>query len=77
LSLAARNLCLDQGPLGATGHYGSDGSSPNSRVTRYGQVSGTIGENLSYGVKTALEVVFKLLIDDGVPNRGHRNNMLN
>lgn len=34
-------------------------------------------ENLSLGHKDIREAIVDLLIDDGIPNRGHRNNLLN
>jgi uncharacterized protein YkwD len=35
-----------------------------------------MAENIAYGENPAREVVLQLLIDDGVYDRGHRNNLL-
>jgi uncharacterized protein YkwD len=59
------------------GHYGSDGSSPFQRIDRYGEAAGYQAENISYGPNTGTEIIMGLFIDDGVPDRGHRTNMLN
>ncbi len=76
LSLAAQWLADDQANTGTIGHYGSDGSSPFERMNRYGKWLITAGENCAYGPKTGREIVAQLLIDDGVPGRGHRINIL-
>ncbi|UTC78796.1 CAP domain-containing protein [Treponema sp. OMZ 799] len=76
LSLAAQWLADDQAKTGQAGHYGSDGSSPFDRMNRYGKWLITAGENCAYGPKTGREIVAQLLIDDGVPDRGHRINIL-
>lgn len=72
LSLAARDHVRDQGPTGATGHVGSDGSGPHTRIDRYGHWSKTAGEDIDYGNTDARKIVTSLLVDDGVPDRGHR-----
>lgn len=72
---AARDHVTDQGKTGATGHDGSDGSTPGERVGRYLDCS-RIGENISYGYNHARKIVIQLLLDDGVPSRGHRKNLL-
>ncbi|MDR1899371.1 MAG: hypothetical protein LBQ55_05125 [Treponema sp.] len=76
LFLAARDHTLDQGRTGRTGHDGSDKSTPASRTARYGQGS-YVGENIAYGSRTGRETIIDLLVDDGVPSRGHRQNIMN
>ncbi len=77
LTRAARDHARDQGPRGATGHDGADGSTPFARMNRYGSWNGSAAENVSYGSPTAREVVLQLIIDDGVRSRGHRRNIFN
>jgi len=77
LTLAARDHTHDQGRTGSTGHTGSDGSSVVNRLDRYGRWDLSAGENISYGFNEARKIVAALLIDDGVPSRGHRKNLLN
>ena len=75
LRLAAADLVRDQGETGETGHVSSDGLDFGARMARRGG-DPYGGENISYGYDTAREVVLQLLIDDGVPSRGHRANLL-
>lgn len=76
MSKAARDHVRDLARTGSVSHQGSDGSWPDGRLARYGTVIGTSGENLQFGAATARDVVINLVIDDGVPSRGHRKNML-
>lgn len=73
LCLGANDHVLDQSKSGKTGHKGADGSFVRERIDRYGHSNGC-GENLAYGPKTARDIVVQLVIDDGVPDRGHRTN---
>jgi len=77
LSQAARDHARDQGQTGQTGHGGSDRSTMDKRMERYGTWGKTIGENIAYGAVTARDIVIQLLVDDGVPSRGHRTNIFN
>jgi uncharacterized protein YkwD len=74
MSLGARQHVEDQGPRGTTGHEGRDGSNMEDRVNRYG-TGRYLGENISYGTDTARAMIIRLIIDDGVPSRGHRKNL--
>jgi uncharacterized protein YkwD len=75
LSRAARDHVIDQGKIGALGHTGSNNSSPFERINRYGRWQKSAGENISYGAETATAVVRDLIVDDGIPDRGHRHNI--
>lgn len=76
LSLAAQTHSSTQGETDQTGHTGVDGSSPFTRIEKYGTFK-TAGENISYASISGRDIVVQLLIDDGVPSRGHRKNIMN
>jgi uncharacterized protein YkwD len=73
---AARDHCGDMGPKGLNGHNGSNGRTPADRMSFRGIWSGSVAENLAFGRTDAVDIVVGLLIDDGVPSRGHRRNIL-
>jgi uncharacterized protein YkwD len=75
MCLAAKDHANDLALKGVTGHKGSDGSSPNARLERYGSWEGVVGESIVYEVSTPREIVIGMIIDDGTPNRGHRRNI--
>ncbi len=60
---------------GHTGHVGHKGFSKRTRGLLGKYLA--IGENCDYGNRNALDIVMSLLIDDGIPDMGHRDNMLN
>lgn len=76
LSLAARQHSSTQGETNQTGHTGIDGSTPFTRIEKYGTYK-TAGENISYRSMSGRDIVVQLLIDDGVSSRGHRKNIMN
>lgn len=75
MSLAARDHVIYQGERGLTGHTGENGSTPFSRMDRYGRWQRVAAENINYGADVAAEVVRDLIVDDGVPSRSHRKVM--
>jgi uncharacterized protein YkwD len=76
LANAARDHVRDIGPLGTVTHVGSDGSSTRTRVERYLRNARTLGETISFGPSEARAVLSELIVDDGVPGRGHRKILL-
>ena len=77
MSEGARDHVRDQGKSGHTGHAGRDGSTAADRVNRYGRWEVSVSENIAYGPPAARDVVIGLIVDDGIPDRGHRTVMFN
>lgn len=75
LTLSAKDHVVDTGPKGITGHYGSDNSSPSTRIQKRKKNFKLVGENIYYGTVDPRDVVISLLVDDGISNRGHRTNL--
>jgi uncharacterized protein YkwD len=69
----AKDLALKQKTIS---HSSSDGRSFQQRMID-AQVSKCAGENLLEGKKDALKSIIMLLIDQGVPDKGHRKALLN
>ena len=76
LGHAAADLAREQAQTGTLGHRGGDGSSPFARMSRHGRWHTHAGEAIDYGGLTARQVVYNLIVDDGVRDRGHRLNLL-
>jgi len=75
MSRAAKDMVIMQETTSQTGHIGTDRSTFDKRISRYGTWSGTCAENIDYGNNTARKIVMALIIDDGVSNRGHRKTI--
>ncbi len=75
LRLGAADHLAEQARTGAVGHYDADGSDPGDRVTRHGGGS-NVAEVIAYGASDPADVIRQLIVDDGVPDRGHRVVMM-
>ncbi len=62
--------------MGKIQHRGSDGSMPYNRVIQGTDLSDG-NENIVGGTTFVRESVITLLVDSGIPNRGHRTTLLN
>ncbi len=74
---AARNHGQDMVKMGKANHIGTDGSWPWDRVKKTCPTFQDGNENLVGGAATVRDAVILLLIDHGIPTRGHRANLLN
>ena len=68
----AKDHAKTMGKKGATGH-----DKFNERYDPALKTYNMVGENCYYGKGDALDIVLTLLIDENVPNLGHRKNILN
>lgn len=74
LARAAADHVAVQSRSGAVGHY-TNGRGPGERVIARGG-GRYISEVITYGHHSPTGVIDQLLIDDGVPGRGHRHSLL-
>ena len=77
LKSSAALFACEQAQTGGVGHFGRDGSTPFTRMSRYGTWLDQAAENVDYGSGSAERIVADLIIDDGESARGHRRNILN
>ena len=81
LHRSAMDHVRDQGPTGQLGHKGTDGSTTRQRILRHcehdEEHDALFGEVINYSDETPRMTVIQLVIDDGVPDRGHRHNIFN
>jgi hypothetical protein len=68
LAGAASRLAEEQARSGRVGHT----SALRERFEAHGVWSGMVAETISYGMESPAAVVQQLIIDEGVPGRGHR-----
>jgi hypothetical protein len=74
LARAAADHVGVQSRSGAVGHY-TRGNGPGERMKARGG-GPYVNEVITYGHHSPAGVVHQLLIDDGVPDRGHRHSLL-
>jgi uncharacterized protein YkwD len=74
--IAAKKHGQDIIKMGRTDHIGSDGKWPWDRVRRECPDLQDGNENLVGGPDNVRESVVILLLDEGIPNRGHRKTLL-
>lgn len=75
LAAAAQAHASAQGRAGQVGHVSPTGATLSERLHAHGVWAGLAAENISYGYEDPREVVRQLIIDSGVPGRGHRQNI--
>lgn len=73
IAAAAYQHTIAQGARGDVGH-GAAGAL-GQRLRGQGVWAGLSAENISYGYDDPRDVVRQLIVDSGVPNRGHRRNI--
>ncbi len=76
LVASAADHAADEGRHGAFTHTGSDGSSAGQRMHRFGVWAGMMAEEMSAGEQSPDDIVRQLIIDEDVPGRGHRNDLM-
>lgn len=72
---AAKSHGMDMRDNNFFEHDSSDGTQFYERLQKFG-FKGHCAENLAAGNDAPEEIVLQLIIDDGVPSRGHRTNLL-
>lgn len=75
LSQAAEDHVKDLGSKGFVSHESSDGKTTSDRIEEYCEWEGACGENIDVASQTAQDVIVSFIVDDGIPERGHRLNL--
>ena len=77
IAKASQDHADDIGYTGSVDYIGSNGETNDDRLKKYIEWDITIAENIDFGASSGEDVVVTLLVDDGVEDRGHRENMFN
>jgi uncharacterized protein YkwD len=72
LARSASRYAAEAGPAGLTGHVGPGGSTMPQRMQAVGVWAGASAEVIAFGDDRPAAIVRQLIVDDGVPSRGHR-----
>ena len=75
LSFVTDAFLAEQAAAGTTGHVSLDGSTFDRRISAFGTWTSLCGEALAYGPVTARLVVIAFIVDDNIPDRGHRTTL--
>lgn len=75
LTMSALEHVNDIGPKGLLLYQSSDGTEPEDRISKYGNYSESLGENIDFGPNDAIGVIISLTLDDGEEERPHRENL--
>jgi hypothetical protein len=69
---AAAEHSSRQGPTGRVGHFDRPGETLLQRFQHHGLWASMNSEDISYGYANPHNVVVQLIVDSGIPDRGHR-----
>jgi uncharacterized protein YkwD len=69
--LHLKDLMIDS----TIGHTSKDGSTLPTRLKKFGIHGNIYAENIAHRADNARDIVLRLIIDDGVKSRSHRNNI--
>ena len=75
LTRSAQSHVNDIGPKGLLLYQSSDGTEPEDRISKFGNYSESLGENIDFGPNDAMGVLVSLTLDDGEEERPHRENL--
>lgn len=77
ISQIANDHALDLGKNGLFNSIGSDGSYPDQRINRQIEYKNSMGESIDFNFITPEDIIFSIIVDDGVEGRSRRINFFN